>query len=376
MSEYSYYEWQAIDRPLTPEEQQAVNSLSSHIDVSSSHALVTYNWGEFKHDERQVLLRYFDAFLFHFNGGSQRLIFRFPAAVLDADALDPYLWEDAVELERAGAFWVMEIKTWEDGKYDMSCNAELAALAPLRDAILDGDYRVLYLAWLQAASLALADKGDLAGEQEPPVPAGLGQLTPSLAGFVKFFDIDRYLIQAAAQASPSLQAQAAPDYQAAIQRLPQGERQSFLLRLAQNEPGLSRSFRKRLHDLLPKAALPATQAARRTIGEIKTQARMLRERAARLAREKAARERMRALEAFAPQAEQAWNDIDLLIARKTPTAYDEAVALLVRLLDLARYQSRLGDFERRLLDLQALYPNRPALQERLRSVLHRMESGE
>ncbi len=34
MSEYQYYEFQAIDRLLTEEEQAAVNRLSSHIEVS------------------------------------------------------------------------------------------------------------------------------------------------------------------------------------------------------------------------------------------------------------------------------------------------------------------------------------------------------
>jgi len=43
MSEYQYYEWQTIDRPLTPEEQAAVNKLSSHIAVTSSTAVVTYS---------------------------------------------------------------------------------------------------------------------------------------------------------------------------------------------------------------------------------------------------------------------------------------------------------------------------------------------
>jgi hypothetical protein len=32
MSEYQYYEFQAIDRPLTAEEQQAVSKLSSRVE--------------------------------------------------------------------------------------------------------------------------------------------------------------------------------------------------------------------------------------------------------------------------------------------------------------------------------------------------------
>ena len=64
MSEYQYYEWQTLEHPLTAAEEAAVNSLSSHIDVTSSHAIVTYNWGDFKYDPIQVLAKYFDAYLY------------------------------------------------------------------------------------------------------------------------------------------------------------------------------------------------------------------------------------------------------------------------------------------------------------------------
>ena len=51
MSEYQYYEWMAIDRPLNGKEIEAVNRLSSHMDlVSATQAIVTYSWGDFKHD--------------------------------------------------------------------------------------------------------------------------------------------------------------------------------------------------------------------------------------------------------------------------------------------------------------------------------------
>jgi hypothetical protein len=49
---------------LTPEEQAAVNDLSSHIEVSSSRAVVTYHWSDFRHDPKQVLLKYFDAYFY------------------------------------------------------------------------------------------------------------------------------------------------------------------------------------------------------------------------------------------------------------------------------------------------------------------------
>ena len=64
MSEYQYYERQAVDRLLTDAEQEAVRNLSSHIEVSSSRAVVTYSYGDFKHDPRTVLMRFFDAHLY------------------------------------------------------------------------------------------------------------------------------------------------------------------------------------------------------------------------------------------------------------------------------------------------------------------------
>jgi len=78
MSEYQYYELANCGSDTHAEEQDAVNSLSSHIDVSSSRAVVTYNWSDFRHDPKQVLLKYFDAHFYLANWGSLRLMFRFP----------------------------------------------------------------------------------------------------------------------------------------------------------------------------------------------------------------------------------------------------------------------------------------------------------
>jgi hypothetical protein len=93
INEYQYYEWQAIDRPLTREERAAVDRLSSHITVTSTSAWVDYSWGDFKHDPKQVLARYFDAFLYLANWGSKQLMFRFPRDVLDPWPIQPFIVE-------------------------------------------------------------------------------------------------------------------------------------------------------------------------------------------------------------------------------------------------------------------------------------------
>ena len=71
------------------------------------------------------------------------------------------------------------------------------------------------------------------------------------------------------------------------------------------------------------------------------------------------------LQAFALREAEAWGDVLALIEEKKAASYDKALALLVKLHDLAVYQDRLPDFQTRVVDLQERYANRPALRERL-----------
>jgi hypothetical protein len=43
---YQYYEFQAIDRLLTAEEQQAVARLSSRVDPHPRQAVFVYHWSD------------------------------------------------------------------------------------------------------------------------------------------------------------------------------------------------------------------------------------------------------------------------------------------------------------------------------------------
>lgn len=46
MSEYQYYEFRAIDHPLTPDQKANVSALSSHAHVTSHSAVFVYNYGD------------------------------------------------------------------------------------------------------------------------------------------------------------------------------------------------------------------------------------------------------------------------------------------------------------------------------------------
>ncbi len=168
MSEYQYHEWQAADRLLTPKEQEAVSELSSHIDVTSSRAEVTYNWGDFKHDPKQVMLKYFDAYLCLANWGSLRLMFRVPKGLIAEADIEPYRLDEEIGFETIGAYHVFDLDfNFEDGGRWVQEEANLSQFISLRTDLIEGDYRLLYLAWLKAMSLH-GDEDE--SETEPPVP--------------------------------------------------------------------------------------------------------------------------------------------------------------------------------------------------------------
>lgn len=72
-------------------------------------AWVEYSWGDFKHDPKQVLARYFDAYLYMANWGSRELMFRFPKALLDRPLVEPYCLDHCVEMEAVGEYWILSI---------------------------------------------------------------------------------------------------------------------------------------------------------------------------------------------------------------------------------------------------------------------------
>mgnify|MGYP001814456505 CR=1 FL=1 len=85
MSEYQYYEFQAIDRPLTESEQQAVAQLSSRVYTHPRRAVFTYSLSDFPARAEEILANYYDAMLYLANWGSRRLMFRFPKSLVDVE---------------------------------------------------------------------------------------------------------------------------------------------------------------------------------------------------------------------------------------------------------------------------------------------------
>ena len=151
--------------------------------------------------------------------------------------MEPYLWTECADLQTIGDYYILHFSAPEaDEPPEWEGESPgLDELAPLRAEILQGDLRSLYLASLLGivAHLFLddAESDNALAELEPPIPPGLGQLTPALTAFMGFMHIDPYLVQAAAEASAPLAATPNAALATAIAQLPRAECDDFLQRM-------------------------------------------------------------------------------------------------------------------------------------------------
>ncbi len=268
MSEYQYYEFQAIDRPLGDKEMRALRALSSRATITPTSFQNTYNSGDFKGSPATLMAKYFDAFVHVTNWGTRQLMLRLPRRALDMRIVKACCAGESASLVHAGSDQVVVAFTrdddaggdWEDG------DGWLSSLLPLRTDLLRGDLRVMYLAWLMCAQ-----RGDLDEDAiEPAPPPGLGQLSASLAGFAEFFAIDPKLIEAAAERSKPMTAASARDLAAWIAGLPEKEKNELLLRQVRGAmPDISVELRRRFDgERAARASSGRGAAPPRTVREL------------------------------------------------------------------------------------------------------------
>jgi hypothetical protein len=383
VSEYQYYEFLAVDRPLGDDEQAEVRSLTTRARITATSFVNEYHWGDFKGNPNRLMERYYDAHLYLANWGTHRAMFRLPCDLLDPAVVEDYCVDDQVSAWVTDEFIVLDF-TSEDhaGEFDFDYDAEalLSAIVGVRAELAAGDLRPLYLAWLAAYGAWERDEDvfdrDADDDLEPPVPPGLRALTAAQRALADFLRLDDDLIAIAAATSPPLEETADdPDDLAAwVAGLPVAEKDRLLARVVQGEAAWVRMelLRRFRGDTAPTIPVPA----RRTVADLLDNAarrRADRERrlAAQRADDEARREqprldsRERRLDKLADVEEAAWSRVDALIATRKPAEYDAAVMLLTDLQALAEREDRYDTFTVRTIALRQTHARKPALIERL-----------
>ena len=196
MSEYQYYEFRAIDKPLTERQMGELRMLSTRADITPTSFTNEYHWGDFKGNPHTMMEKYFDAFLYYANWGTNWFMLRLPRPLVDAKTLKQFCGGDSFAHWFKGEHVLLEFRSEDEsgGWEDEDDPDWLASLISLRADLLNGDLRSLYLGWLAAAQAGDVDEE----ETEPAVPPGLKRLSASLTSLADFLRIDQKLLKVAA----------------------------------------------------------------------------------------------------------------------------------------------------------------------------------
>jgi hypothetical protein len=247
-------------------------------------------------------------------------------------------------------------------------------LAPLRDELLRGDLRPLYLGWLAGAC---GDDELSENVLEPEVPPGLSELSSPQLALVEFLEIDPDMLAAAmagsARISPADVAEAdridawlaewrRDDMMAVLKLLAQGRGQEAQRLVRSRQAAWLRTQRP--------AHAPATP--RRNVAELRqlaksgTAKRLEREAQERAKQEAERRQQREAyLRQWMTEVDQHWDAADAQAKRGSASGYEQAVRILVDLAEGYALTSSRKEFERTLRRFLVRHATRGALLRRL-----------
>jgi hypothetical protein len=383
MSEYQYYEFQAIDRPLTAEQMARLRSLSSRATITPTRFANFYTWGDFKGDPADLMEHYFDLFVYVTNWGTHELMLRLPRRLLTPADVAAYCASESLQAWSTTEQLILDFRSEDESGAEFDeddGDGWMSALLPLRAELGSGDRRALYLGWLACAQ-ALEFDDDHA--LEPAVPRGLADLSTAQQTLASFLRLDPDLIEVAAEASPPLRpALSRQLIHTWVRGLSDSERIDVLVRLvAEDAP-------HHLHAELIQRVLQATgsgaeqslgpRGGRRSVEQLLAAAAVRRQARERAAAERAERERQRQdreraaaraayLDTLVGRVDDEWRRVEEWLTTKRQTDYDRAVGVLVDLRDVAARNGQIDNFMQRLEQLRTRHAKKVTLLERLQS---------
>jgi hypothetical protein len=375
MSEYQYYEFAAIDRPLTAAEMAQLRKVSTRGQISACGFVNHYEWGGLKADPAEWMRRYFDAFVYAANWCSCRLSLRLPLATFRKTDLRPFAAGAALTIEAGEEHWIIDWSLDESENCDRfgmeDGSGWMGRLVPLRDELLRGDLRPLYLGWLASA-------GQLEDDMlEPEPPAGLSDLTVSQQALTEFIEIDPDLLAAAAAGSPHAAAEDSAQAGAIDAWLAGWSREEMAALLKLLALGQGREAERRIrarHATWLRAQRSTTTAPtpRRSLAQLRElaqsasgvrRARQAQERAVEEAESR--RQHEANLRLLMADVDQRWTLVDELAGRGSASGYEQAVRALTDLAEGYALVSSRKEFDRALRRLLVRHATRGALLRRL-----------
>ena len=375
MSEYQYYEFLAIDRPLTSEELSYVRALSTRAQITPVSFTNEYHWGDFKGNPNDLMRRFYDAHVYVANWATAIFKVRVPIEVLTDETVEALEALDYLYFDSTPTHWVITWCLEECDNYDRFAMEDgrdwMAKLAPVRDELLRGDIRSLYIGWLVAVSAEMLK----ADELEPFPVKGMGRLTAAQQTLAAFLEVDPFLLESAMMDTSAQQDEGSSQQEINewIDSLPQDEVTKLLhLLLAGQGQQAERTLKNRFAAWQRGLLGGRAESPRRTVEELRKNAEIIRkqyleeeERKQKKQGIKRRKEREAYLKALSKDFPKAWMNVQQTVERKTGPAYDEACHALVDLSEAYSLQSEQETFEQELRKFMAGHTRRKALIQRL-----------
>ena len=375
MSEYQYYEFVALDGPISDDGLRYARGCSSRAEVSRFRWQNTYHFGDF-HGSVGTLLKYYDAHFYTANWGTVRLGLAFPEGCLKPEVIQPYLrggerYEETLTTGKAGRRLIVWWERNEEGGWEWTeGEGGIDQLVGIREELMRGDYRALFLGWLADFDPAEWRDPKDSGVLMPPIPAGLDDLSPALHALIEQFPVDQDVLAVAAGQSQAT----APDripIAKVLANIPVSELQAWLERVAAGDGSRVTAELNRL--TYPRVETPVGQAMSCTdfaakVVEVR-EARLKREaEAAAEERKREAEARRRHLAAVMQRAETIWSCLDPLVDQKVASAYDQAAAQMQELRDAHKQAGEDARFQAKLAGFRERYAHRPAMMRRIKDL--------
>lgn len=372
MSEYQCYQWKKVGQRLSSKERKEVSNLSSHITVTGSSAEVSYHYGDFKHDPQDVLLGYFDIFLYEADWGEQQVIFRLDSIDVDQELLSLFMVGESLSVTQSEGDVLIEV--WLDENWiDPSCSycdqnefegsRYLDSFAAIYEEIQEGDYRGLFLLWLKCCEL------DFEETHVVNLPKGLMKLKEEHQVVAEFVGVDQRLIEQAAKRSQPLPhaRKANTSLEKYLSKLSTESRDEYLKRLLLDEANsVQRALRDELKQYVigrPLTCLGELISFEELADAVEKEA----EAKARKTKEEKEKHRLKYLKKLEEHEHEILNRAYELVSEKKTKSYDEAVILLRGLEDL--WVTR-NDHDHFLITVQGFvkkFPRLTGFQRRLES---------
>lgn len=200
MSEYQYVAFQAVDGPLDDKQLGFAQRQSTRAEVSRWSLTVEYEYSSFRGDVDGLLRHGYDVFLQYTSYGEREIKLRLPGGMPFAKSV----WAKYVDgkqlhwnSDAKGSGGILTLCPFhETGDLDELSESQsyIDATIQVRDRLMRGDLRALYLLWLCAADDDYNDPQEMI---EPPVPHGIAEAATYGDEILAFFGLDPLVLAAA-----------------------------------------------------------------------------------------------------------------------------------------------------------------------------------